>query len=83
MLKVILLENNFESHRRKSYVTMRMLYDFTMAALIIGMSVILFFGDRFGLPLIADLDPVLRYGFAGLCLLYGGFRLYRGIKHNY
>ncbi len=60
-----------------------MIYDFTMAGLIIGMSVILFFGDKFGLPLIADLDSNLRYGFAGLCLLYGSFRFYRGIKHNY
>jgi len=77
------MENRFENNRRKSYVTMRMLYDFTMAALIIAIAVILFFGDRFGLSLIADLDPILRYGFAGLCLLYGGFRLYRGIKHDY
>jgi hypothetical protein len=77
------LENKFESNRRKNYVTMRMLYDFTMGGLIIGMSVILFFGDRFGLPVISDLDPLLRYSFAGLCLLYGGFRLYRGIKHDY
>lgn len=77
------MENKFESNRRKNYVTMRMLYDFTMAGLIIAMSVILFFGDRFGLPIISDLDPVLRYSFAGLCLLYGGFRLYRGIKHDY
>ena len=62
---------------------MRMIYDFTMAGLILGMSVILIFGDKFGLPLIADLDSFLRYSFGGLCLLYGGFRLYRGFKHDY
>lgn len=77
------MENNYESRRRKNYVSMRMIYDFSFAALIIGMSVILFFGDKFGLPLIADLDHFLRFGFAGLCLLYGGFRVYRGIKHDY
>jgi len=77
------MENQFENNRRKSYVTMRMIYDFTMAGLIIGVAVILFFGDRFGLPVIGDIDPVLRFGFAGLCLLYGGFRVYRGIKHQY
>ena len=60
-----------------------MIYDFTFAGLIIAMSVILFFGDKFGLSLIADLDSVLRYAFAGLCLLYGSFRVYRGIKHDY
>lgn len=62
---------------------MRMVYDFTMAGLIIGMSVILLFGDKFGLPLIADLDSFLRYSFGALCLLYGGFRLYRGFKRDY
>ena len=77
------MENKFESNLRKNYVTMRMVYDFTMAGLIIGMGVILVFGDKLGLPIIADLDSNLRYGFGGLCLLYGGFRLYRGIKHNY
>ena len=62
---------------------MRMIYDFTFAGLIIAMAIILFFGDKFGLPLIADLDRGLRFGFAGLCLLYGSFRVYRGIKHEY
>jgi len=77
------MENNYENNRRKSYITLRMVYDFTMAGLILGVSVIFFFGDKFNLPLIGDLDPVLRFGFAGLCLLYGSFRIYRGIKHNY
>ena len=75
--------NNYENNRRKSYITMRMVYDFTMAGLILGVSVIFFFGDKFNLPVIGDLDPVLRFGFAGLCLLYGSFRIYRGIKHDY
>jgi hypothetical protein len=77
------MENNYENNRRKNYVIMHMIYDFTMAGLIIGVSVILFFGDRFNLPVIGGLDPLLRFGFAGLCLLYGSFRIYRGIKHNY
>lgn len=62
---------------------MRMIYDFSMGALMISMAVILFFGDKFGLDLIAGLDSLMRYGFGGLCLLYGGFRVYRGIKHDY
>ena len=77
------MQNQFENNRRRNYVTMRMIYDFTMAGLIMGMAVILVFGDRFGLPLIADLDPFLRYSFGGLCFLYGSFRLYRGIKRDY
>ncbi|MFT4153757.1 hypothetical protein [Parafilimonas sp.] len=77
------MNNDFESRRRKSYTQMRMIYDLTMAGLMIGMSVILFFGDKIGLDLIAGLDSLIRYGFGALCLLYGGFRVYRGIKHDY
>ena len=29
---------------------------------------------------IAALDEGFRYLFGGICILYGGFRLYRGIK---
>ena len=77
------MENEFEKRRNRSYTHMRMIYDFTMAGLMIGMAFILFFGDKFGLELIAGLDTLIRYGFGGLCLLYGGFRVYRGIKHDY
>lgn len=77
------VENQYESRRRKNYVVMRMIYDFTFAGLILAMSVILFFGDKFGLSLIADLDSGLRFAFAALCLLYGSFRVYRGFKHDY
>ena len=28
-------------------------------------------------------DAYLLYLFAGLCILYGGFRVYRGIQKNY
>jgi hypothetical protein len=77
------MENEFEKRREKNYTRFRMIYDFTMAGLIIGMAFILFFGDKFRLSLIADLDPLMRYGFGGLCFVYGSFRVYRGIKHDY
>jgi len=77
------VSNELEKRRRRSYVQMRMVYDLTMGALILGVGLILFFGDRFGLPIISELDTVIRYGFGGLCFLYGGFRIYRGIKHDY
>ena len=77
------MNNDLENRRRQSYTRLRMIYDFTMAGIILGMGFILFFGDKFGLDLIADLDPLIRYGFGGLCLLYGCFRAYRGIRHDY
>jgi uncharacterized membrane protein len=77
------MDNEFEKKHRKSYIQFRMVYDFTIAGLLLGMAFILFFGDRFGLDLIAGLDPLMRFSFAGLCFLYGGFRAYRAIKHDY
>jgi hypothetical protein len=29
------------------------------------------------------IDDLYRYCFSGLCLLYGGWRIYRGYKQNY
>ncbi len=77
------MDNNFKNRREKSYTQLRMVYDFTMAGIILAMAVILFFGDKFGLEVISGLDPFMRYGFGALCFLYGSFRVYRGIKHDY
>ncbi|MBV9961000.1 MAG: hypothetical protein JO072_02030 [Parafilimonas sp.] len=77
------MNNDFRERRQKSYTTLRMVYDFTMAGLILAMGIILLFGNKFGLPLIDSIEDNMRYGFGGLCILYGGFRLYRGIKHDY
>lgn len=66
---------------------MRTIYNLTMAVLILAMAVVMFWGDKFNNDfinnIVSELDPVIRYLFGGLCLLYGGFRLYRGIKREY
>ena len=58
-----------------------------MGILVLAMAVVMLFGDRFGIDaldqFISPIDPVLRYLFGGLCLLYGCFRLYRGLKREY
>lgn len=77
------MRNEERSKQRKSYIIMRMIYDFSMAALILGMGVVMFFGEAMNIHQIAELDTLMRYLFGSLCLLYGGFRLYRGIRHNY
>lgn len=77
------METKQREKQRKSYITMRMIYDITMALLILAMGIVMLFGDKLGLGFIAQLDPIMRYAFGGLCILYGGFRLYRGIKHEY
>ncbi|OIR12170.1 hypothetical protein GALL_64210 [mine drainage metagenome] len=77
------MENDFRDKQRKSYSVMRMTYDLTMAVFLLGMAVVMFFGDRFKIIQIMDVDKTFRYFFGSICLLYGGFRLYRGIKSDY
>lgn len=62
---------------------MRMVYDIGMSVLLIGMSVIMLFGSYWGIDKILAIDNIFRYMFGGICLLYGAFRLYRGIKRDY
>ncbi|SDZ74828.1 hypothetical protein SAMN05192529_101196 [Arachidicoccus rhizosphaerae] len=70
---------------RKRYNNMRSLKDIIMAVLILTVGVLMFFGEKFQFTrvLMANKDPMIKYIFGGLCALYGGFRLYRGIKQDY
>ena len=78
------MENDFRVKQKKGYNAMRMSYDFTIALLILGMAVVMLFADKLGFEQLADKDnEFFRYFFGGLCLLYGGFRLYRGFKRDY
>jgi hypothetical protein len=45
------------------------------------MSGLMFFARKVGLDTVFS-EP-FNYIFGGVCLLYGGFRIYRGIKKNY
>jgi uncharacterized membrane protein len=77
------MENDFRAKQKKSYNLMRMSYDLTIAILLLGMAVIMLFADKLNIEQLLDKDnEFFRYFFGGLCLLYGGFRLYRGIKRN-
>ena len=77
------MENEFEVKKQKSYMIMRMTYDLTMAILFLGMAVVMLLAEKLKIEQIASVDGTFRYLFGGICLLYGGFRLYRGIKHDY
>lgn len=81
------MNNDYKERRQQSFTTLRSVYNIAMALLVLGMAVVMLFGDRFGIDaltqFISPIDPLLRYLFGGLCLLYGFFRLYRGIKKEY
>ena len=55
--------------------------DYGMGLVIVFIGIFLFLAPRFGVSF--DLDNLFRYMFAGLCILYGAFRIYRGYKKNY
>ena len=78
------MENDFRVKQKKSYNLMRMSYDITISLLILGMAVLLLFAKQFNIEQLLDKEnDFFRYFFGGLCVLYGGFRLYRGIKRDY
>lgn len=76
------MNSTFEERKQRSYIMMRMTYDLVMAVLFLGVAALLFLGDKLKLEQVMDTEPLLRYGFAWMCLLYGGYRLYRGIKRK-
>ena len=77
------MENNYTDKRRKNYDNMRRVYHVTIGILIMGIGIMMFVNDKIGLDLFKEFDPLMIYAFGGLCLLYGGFRLYRGIKKEF
>src|SRR5215471_2116533 len=68
--------------RSRNYVLMRTLMDVGMGIIYIGMAMLFLFASRFGLYSFI-LEPPFNYIFAGICIAYGSFRIYRGVKKNY
>lgn len=75
------MEQNFRERQKRGYDNMRQVRDITMAVLILGFGLVLFFAEALELKL--EFDSTMRYMLAGLFLVYGGFRLFRGIKRDY
>lgn len=74
-------EDKFLAKKRKAYINRRSVMDIGMGLIIAGFGVFFAVSDKLGFEF--SIDPILRYAFAGLCLLYGLFRMYRGYKKNY
>ena len=74
------------SNRERSEKTYRIfisIYDLTMSGLILGCGFVMFFAKYIHLDQIINLDNEWRIIFGCMCLLYGGFRLYRGFQREY
>jgi hypothetical protein len=68
--------------RTKRYVMMRSIMDFGMGSIYVAVAAFLLLADKIGIDLVFPPKP-FSYIFAALCVLYGGFRIYRGIQKNY
>lgn len=75
-------ERRQEDARRKAISTRRTVADYGMGLIYTAMGAFFMFSDKMGVELEFPPKP-FNYVFGGLCLLYGGFRIYRGYKKNY
>jgi hypothetical protein len=67
----------------RSYRFFRRIYDFSMSSLILGIGFLLFGAKYFKMDMVLNIDNDFRLIFGTLCLVYGGFRLFRAIKQDY
>jgi hypothetical protein len=75
------MASELEDKKQRAYINRRAIMDLGMGIIYTGMSVLMFFASKVGLESV--FSAPFNYIFGGLCLLYGGFRIYRGIKKNY
>lgn len=75
------MQQDFRDRQRNNIGNMRMIKDLTMAILILGVAIILFFAPQLGLRL--KMENGYRIALGALFAVYGAFRLYRGIKRDY
>jgi hypothetical protein len=68
--------------KSKRYGRMRSIMDYGMGTLWIAMGIFLMFPYKFSNNFQQFDNPMIKI-FAGICILYGSFRIYRGYKKNY
>jgi threonine/homoserine/homoserine lactone efflux protein len=74
----------YEKKRRKQVSSMRSIMDYAMGIVIIGLGLFFFFRDKLKLEFNESYPPnYMDKVLGGICLLYGGWRIYRGYKKNY
>ncbi len=73
----------YEKKRRKQVSFMRSLMDYAMGIVIIFLGILLFFHDKFKIPINERLSPNIVKTLGVIFALYGVWRIYRGYKKNY
>jgi hypothetical protein len=75
------MENGDRRRRSKVDILLRAIMDSGRGLVIFGMGIFFLISQKLGVDL--AIDNLYRYMFSGLCLLYGGWRIYRGYRKNY
>jgi hypothetical protein len=75
------MQDEAPDRRTKGYIQMRTIMDYGMGALIFLLGLFFIFSHKLGFEF--NVDDSYRYGFGGLCIAYGIWRMYRGYKKNY
>jgi hypothetical protein len=76
------MNTDYEKKRRKAYVNRRSLMDFGMGIIYTMMGGFFLLSELFGIYMEFPPKP-FSYIFGGLCVVYGVFRIYRGVRKNY
>lgn len=74
------MENTQRNNREKSFKVMRLMYDLTMGLLMLSLGAAIVLADRLGFAQVLDWSKEMRYFVGIIFCLYGGFRIYRGVK---
>jgi hypothetical protein len=76
------MENSARDSRDKNFRIMRMIYDLTMGLLMGALGSAMILAEKLGFVQVLDWGVTMRYSFGAIFLLYGVFRIYRGIKQT-
>ena len=78
------MDNSYKDRRTKNYSRMRSIMDIAMGIFYLAGAVFLVFAERMGVEMELFIDNMIfRYIFAGICAIYGTWRIYRGYKKEY
>ena len=76
------MENSARDSRDKNFRIMRMIYDLTMGLLMGALGSAMILAEKLGFVQVLEWGVTMRYSFGAIFLLYGVFRIYRGIKQT-
>ena len=76
------MENSARDSRDKNFRIMRMIYDLTIGLLMGALGSAMILAEKLGFVQVLDWGVTMRYSFGAIFLLYGVFRIYRGIKQT-